>query len=207
MSTADDAFRACHPRWNAVVSRTGTYHGNMIDKSGKDRKVHWEGRWARLVEEDGWTYTERPNITGIVVMVAVTDEGALLLTEQYRIPVRARVIELPAGLVGDKPDQAEETMEDAARRELLEETGYEAGRMRFLMKGPPAPGLVGEVVSFYRAENLRKAGDGGGDEHEDIVTHAVPLAEVRERLRAFERAGMLIDPKVYLGLYFAHNDP
>ena len=59
------------------------------------------GRFLRLLSRDGWEYVERPNIRGIAVIVAVTDDAKLLLVEQYRASVDRRVISLPAGLVGD----------------------------------------------------------------------------------------------------------
>ena len=111
-------------------------------------KVLAEGRYLRLVTSDGWNYAERTRATGAVVVVAVTDEGRLLLTEQYRIPVAARVIELPAGIVGDEPGRESESFESAARRELLEETGYETGALTELTHGPPSAGFSSEMVGL-----------------------------------------------------------
>ncbi|HEX4000846.1 MAG TPA: hypothetical protein VHX65_20025, partial [Pirellulales bacterium] len=62
------------------------------------------GKYLRLLAQAHWEFAERVNATGAVVIVAMTDERKLLLVEQYRIPVGCRVIELPAGLVGDVPD-------------------------------------------------------------------------------------------------------
>ena len=67
-------------------------------------KVLASGKYLRLLAQGHWEFAERVNATGAVVIVALTDEGRLLLVEQYRIPVGCPVIELPAGLVGDVPE-------------------------------------------------------------------------------------------------------
>lgn len=161
-----------------------------------------EGRHLRLVRRGGWEYAERTDARAVVAVVAVTDDGRLVLTEQYRPPVGGPVVELPAGLVGDRPGEAAEERVAAARRELLEETGYEAAEMSYLTEGPPSAGLSSEVVTLYRARGLRRTGPGGGDAREDVRVHEVPLAEVPDWLERKVRAGVLVDPKVYAGLYF-----
>ena len=75
------------------------------------------------------------------MIAAVTDDERLSLVEQYRIPMQCRVLDLPAGLVGDDPGTAGEAMIDAARRELFEETGYEGTDWHFAVSGPASPGL------------------------------------------------------------------
>lgn len=167
------------------------------------RKVLAEGQYLRLVVENGWEFVERKSTTGIVVIVAVTDGGQLLLVEQFRPPVRGRVIELPAGLAGDIAGQEGEPLADAARRELSEETGYQAASMTSLGGGPPSSGTTSEVVTFFHAHGLRRTGRGGGDAHEDIEVHEVPRAEARAWLRQRERDGRMVDPKVYAGLALA----
>lgn len=166
-----------------------------------ERTVLAAGRHLRFVVEEGWEYVERPRVSGIAVIVAVTREDRLLLVEQYRRPVGGRVLELPAGLAGDVAGHEGEDLADAARRELLEETGYEAGTMTPLAQGPPSVGVTSEVVTFFRAEGLRKAGPGGGDGTEAIVVHEVPSREVDAFLRSRAAGGLLVDPKVYAGLY------
>jgi ADP-ribose pyrophosphatase len=61
----------------------------------------YTGKFLALVKEGHWEYADRTNATGASIIVAVTEEQKLLLVEQYRIPVHARTIELPAGIIGD----------------------------------------------------------------------------------------------------------
>ena len=165
--------------------------------------IRWEGKFLRVIQEGRWEYADRVKTSGAVAIVAVTDEARLVLTEQYRIPVAKRVIELPAGLAGDLAEKANEDFAEAARRELLEETGYEASDMRRLASGPPSAGLASEIVVFYHATKLRRAGEGGGDAQEDIRVHEVPLCDINQWLAAKTAEGLLVDPKVYAGLYLA----
>jgi len=159
------------------------------------------GRFLRLRVDHGWEWCERVNASGVVVIVAETARGDVLLVEQMRRPIGARVIELPAGLAGDH-DDADEAMATAAARELEEETGYRAGRMELLCSGPVSAGMTSEVLTWFRAHDLEQVGPGGGEASEDIVVHQVARAEVPAFLRAREQAGCRVDPKVYAGLYF-----
>ena len=168
-----------------------------------DVEVLAEGRFLRLVRRRGWEFAERPGIHGIVVLVAVTPEGELLLVEQHREAVGGAVIELPAGLAGDEPGHEHESLEDAATRELLEETGWRAGGWERLSAGPPTSGLSNEVVTLMRARVLERHGKGGGAANERISVHAIPLGEVPAWLRAREAGGTLVDPKVWAGLWWA----
>ena len=115
------------------------------------------GEFLELIREGHWEYAHRTNSSGAVVLVPVTNEGCLVLIEQYRIPVHARVVELPAGLVGDEHGAADETIEDAARRELLEETGFHAWDLR-ATSGPPSAGMASEIVTFLLATRLERTG-------------------------------------------------
>lgn len=163
-----------------------------------------EGRFLRLVSRDGWEFAERPGVTGIVVIVPVTRDGELVLVRQLRKPVGRKVIELPAGLVGDKPGEADEDLETAARRELREETGFEAEEWTRLFDGVPSPGISNEVITVFLARGLVKVEEGGGDESEDIETLVWPLDEVEDRIRkAVESGSAYVDPKVFMGLWFA----
>lgn len=162
-----------------------------------------EGKHIRLLKTpSGWEYVERVNPDGAVVIVPLTEEHKLILVEQFRPPLNKRVIEFPAGLVGDTDDFLGESFENAAERELLEETGYAAEKMEYLMDGPPSPGLSNERVTYFRATNLRRVAEGGGDESEDIVVHEVPIRDITSFLQTAKKRGAEIDPKIFAGLYF-----
>lgn len=163
--------------------------------------IHYRGRYLSLLERDGWEFTSRSNATGVVVLIPVSDAGEIILVEQFRTPVGHSVIELPAGLVGDH-GESEESIIEAARRELEEETGYAAGEMKLLMECPSSAGLTDEVISFVTARCLKKVGPGGGDESESIIVHTVALDGVDEWLRQQQTDGKLLDPKIYTALYW-----
>jgi nicotinamidase/pyrazinamidase len=160
-------------------------------------------KYLRLLRRGRWEYVERTNVTGIVVIVAVNTAGELVLVEQYRPPLDRRVIELPAGLAGDVAGAESEALEEAARRELLEETGYLAGDLARQFHGPPSAGITSEEVTFFLARDVRRISNGGGDESEEIAVHCVPLAQVPEWLDEQSRQGKAIDVKVYAGLWCA----
>ena len=151
-----------------------------------------------------WEYAHRPGVRAVVAVVAeveVDGEPHLLGIEQDRPPVGTRVLELPAGLVGDG-DDADEDPALAAARELEEETGYRAEHWERLTAGPTSAGMSDEVVTFYRARGLTPAGDGGGVDGERIENLLVPLAGADAFLAGREAAGVMVDPKVWAGLYF-----
>ena len=168
--------------------------------STPDRTLH-EGRYLTLLERDGWEFIERRH--GVAALIAWTPDRELLLVEQYRIPLRCRTIELPAGLVGDQPELGPEALLDAAARELIEETGWAAGRLIELITCPSSAGLTSEQVSFVLAEDLQWVAPGGGDDSEDIIVHRVPAAALPQWLNDRYQAGMAIDPKIYAALYWS----
>ena len=166
-----------------------------------DHQVLHRGRFIQFSQRDGWEYVERHGCTGVVVIVPVTAAGELVLISQYRPPVDAVVIELPAGLVNDEGAATLERDVDAARRELLEETGVDAPTWRVLGRAVASPGICGEVVSFFAAEGGQKIGAGGGVDGENIKTHFVPMAQVTDWLLEQERSGAVVSAIVHSGLH------
>ena len=154
----------------------------------------FEGKHVFVFERKGWEFVERKKAKEAVAILAVTDDDKLVLTEQYRAPVDARVIDLPAGLI------EEYGAEETARRELEEETGFTCHSVRHLAASPTSPGITSEVVRFYRAEGVRRVGKGGGVGSEKIEVHTVPVAELRKWLASRKE---LVDVKIWAGLYFA----
>ena len=162
-----------------------------------------ETKFLRCIDRDGWFFVERPNAHAVVTLVAVTPNRRIVLVEQFRPPMGRKVIELPAGLVGDEPGLADEGLEAAARRELLEETGYDARRLIPIANCATSPGVVNEIASFFLATDLVKVSDGGGVAGESIRVHEVPLDGAGAWLAQRAAEGLLVSAKVYAGLYFA----
>ena len=163
-------------------------------------KTVFEGKHLLVLENDDWQYVERKKAKSAVAVVAETEDGRVLLTEQFRKPLQKRVIDYPAGLVGDEEGTSDPAA--TARKELEEETGYTCASVELLASGPTSPGITSETVSFYRARGVTKQGEGGGVGGEDITVHAIARAELAAWLHGKENDGVLIDLKVWGGLYF-----
>src|SRR5262249_43699134 len=149
-----------------------------------------------------WEFATRNTQRPAVGIVAVTDDGKIVLVEQHRPPVGRKVIELPAGLAGDIAGAEDESLLEAAQRELLEETGYTAQRWTQLIEGYTSPGLTDESIVLFLAEGLTKTGAGGGDEGESITIHEVPLNNV---LQWLAEHGYSADLKLLAGIYAAQR--
>jgi ADP-ribose pyrophosphatase len=169
----------------------------------EEKEILAEGKFVRLVKRGRWEWVERTNCSSAVVIVPVTREKQAVFIEQYRYPLDARVIEFPAGLVGDDPGKDGEEWITAAKRELLEETGYASEQWKYLLEGPSSPGLATESYAMFLATDAVRVSDGGGDGTEDITVHLVPLPEAEAWLTQKRQAGLQVDPKIYAGLFFA----
>jgi len=162
-----------------------------------------DAKYLRLIRNEGWEFVQRKNVSGIVGIIAITNDGKLVLVEQYRPPVGKNVIEIPAGLAGDSPTSRNEGLALAAARELEEETGYRAARMIELATGTASAGLCDEVITLFRAEGVEKISAGGGDDSEDIIVHEISLDQVEHWLAKQTAQNKLVDLKVYSALHFA----
>jgi ADP-ribose pyrophosphatase len=128
---------------------------------------------------------------GSAVMMAVDGERRILLVRQYRLPAGRYLWELPAGRLdpGEKPLQA-------ARRELIEETGYRARRWTKLASFFVSPGFLSERMTVYLAENLI-AGVATPMEDERIQTRWFDASEVERMIES----GRIEDAKSIVGFY------
>ena len=158
----------------------------------------WEGRFITAVREGPWEYVRRSRGIRAVVILAETDAGEVLLVEQHRVPIGRRCLELPAGLIGDDEAGEGDTVEAAASRELLEETGYRPGQIERLGEFYSSPGMVAEGFTLVRAAGLERVGDGGGTDGEDIVVHHVPRGKIAEFVAAKRSEGVGIDVRLLL---------
>ncbi|HOV95369.1 MAG TPA: NUDIX hydrolase [Thermomonas sp.] len=166
----------------------------------------YEGDWLRLVRIGHWESCERTHGQGMaVIVIAVTPADEVLFVEQHRIPLGARTIEMPAGLVGD--DHAQDTLIDAARRELIEETGWSPGKVDVLLIGPTSSGMSNERIAFVRARDLTRVGAGGGVAGEDITVHAVPRQQAPAWLMQKQAEGFELDLKLWAGLWMVERNP
>lgn len=166
----------------------------------------YHGKFLRLVRDRHWEYVSRVNSSGAGFIVAVTAARELVLVEQYRLPLQARTIELPAGMIGDEAGLEDESIEASTLRELEEETGFRGTQAEILASGPVAAGLTSEMLHLVRIRELQRVGPGGGVAGEDITVHLVPLGDVDGWLRAKAAEGLLIEPRIYAGLYFILRD-
>lgn len=155
----------------------------------------WKGRYIEARREGRWEYVGRTGDIHAAVILAVED-GHVLLVEQYRVPLRARCLELPAGLVGDETEG--ETIETAATRELEEETGWRPARIDILGCFASSPGMASETFTLVRATGLTRVSSGGGTGAEDIAVHRVPLARAAAFVAERRAAGSEVDVKLLM---------
>ena len=157
----------------------------------------WGGDYVRVLKRGKWEYASRANNIGAVVIVAEY-EGKVILVDQPRVPPDCRCIELPAGLVGDTDPNA--TVAGTAIKELEEETGFTAERVERLCEFYSSPGMLSEAFTLVRAHGVRKIGEGGGDENEDINVHLVPRSEIPNFIEQKRAEGFGVDVKLLLFL-------
>ena len=165
-----------------------------------DEITLYESRWLGLYRRGHWDYVRRPNSDACVGILAITDQDELLLVEQFRIPMGKRVIEIPAGLVGDEVEFVGESLAESAGRELLEETGYRAGRVEPLISSPTSAGMTPEMTHLFFATDLVRENEGGGVSGEDITVHRIPLKDLRSFLSEKQSTGSLVDFKIHAAL-------
>ena len=163
-------------------------------------KTVFEGDHLLVKETDDWQFVERKKGKSAVAVIALTADDKVILTEQFRKPLGKRVIDYPAGLVGD--EEGTNDPAETAKKELEEETGYVCDSVEHLATGPSSPGITSELVSLYRAHGVKHKNEGGGVGGEEITVHTIAREELRAWLKQKEREGLLLDLKLWGGLYF-----
>ena len=164
-----------------------------------DEEIVWQGKYITTKRRGPWEYVSRARGIGAAVILAI-DDGHVLLVEQYRVPLQARCLELPAGLVGDEIPG--EDVATSAARELEEETGYRPERIEIIGSFASSPGMVSESFTLVRAHGLTRVSAGGGVPGEDIVVHRVAVADVAAFVAEKRRKGVVIDVKMLALLQF-----
>jgi ADP-ribose pyrophosphatase len=162
-----------------------------------DSRVVYDGNFIQVRKDnvllpDGSTST-REYIThpGAVAILALLDNGNLVMERQYRYPIRRELIELPAG----KIDHGEDILL-TAQRELLEETGYVASEWTHLTTAWPCIGYADERMEYFLARGLSYQGS-KLDEGEFLEVFELSLTEAIEWIRQ----GKINDSKSIVGLF------
>jgi ADP-ribose pyrophosphatase len=169
----------------------------MVESTISSRTIY-RGRVIKLhvdrVRLDNGRETTREIVEhpGAAAIVPILDDGRLLLIKQYRAATRRKLMEIPAGTL--EPD---ESPLSCAKRELTEETGYVARRVRKLFSCYLAPGYSTEKIHFFLATHL-VPGQGKQEYDEAIDVQAVDLWQA---LKAIER-GKIQDAKTISALYY-----
>lgn len=132
---------------------------------------------------------------GAVTVIALFDSGEMLLERQFRYPLGVELVELPAG----KIDPGESTLQ-TARRELLEETGYEADRWAYVATLHPLCAYTNERIELWLARGLRHVGR-RLDDGEFLETFVIPVAHAVD----WVRSGRVTDVKTMIGILWAER--
>lgn len=161
--------------------RTRTVYAGKLVSLRVDTVIGADGR------EHQWEVVEHP---GAVAILPVLPDGRLLLVRQYRHAVGQELLEAPAGL--PEPGESDD---DAARRELREETGYRAGRLERLCRYFSSPGFTTETIVVYVAREL-EAGEPDRDPGEEMELEPVAPGDVAEMIAS----GRIIDGHTIVAL-------
>lgn len=167
----------------ARLSTRSVYQGNLLHVH-EDKVALPNGR--EVTRE----YIQHP---GAVMILPLLENGDVVMERQYRYPLRRDMYELPAG----KLEPGEQSLV-CGQRELLEETGYVAGKWRFLATIHPCIGYSDEGIDLYLAEDLT-LGNHHRDGDEFLEVFTIPLMEALE----WVRSGLISDSKTVIGLFWA----
>lgn len=114
-----------------------------------------------------------------VNVIALPTENQVVLIEQFRHGTEEIILEIPGGMI----DEGEQP-ETAARRELLEETGFVSDKLVYLGKSRPNPAIQNNWIYHFAALNCEKIQETAFDEHESVVTKIVALDKIPQLIAA-----------------------
>ncbi|NLW40225.1 MAG: NUDIX hydrolase [Tissierellia bacterium] len=168
------------------------------EKTMKSERIY-EGKIVNLridtVELPDKKYSKREIVEhpGAVGIIPITEDGSIILVEQYRKPVEKKLIEIPAGKI-----EINEEPKETAIRELIEETGYKAGKMEYILEFYTSPGFTNEKIYLFLATELEYVEENPGED-EYIQVKKIPI----EKLVDMIDKGEIIDSKTIISIYFA----
>ncbi len=170
----------------------------------EERITGSERQWAGSFLRTDFVYVDLPDGTparrevvrhpGAVAVVALDAQNRMLVVRQYRVPLERVTLEIPAGKI-----DAGEGLEETARRELEEETGYVAGSFEYLTGVAVAAGYSDEVIHLFLATDLR-AGEAHPDEDEFVAIDWIELPVLVEAALA----GKIEDSKTLVAVLMCH---
>ena len=171
---------------------------NLFEKT-LNSKLAWQGTYLKVIRDE----VELPNgkrgtrefIThpGAALVIPMLSATKVLMIRQFRYAMKKEFLEFPAG----KIDKGESSLQ-TAKREMLEETGYEAQTLRFLTTIHPVIGYADEKIDIYLGENLIKRGESQLDHNEFLNIEEVEISE----LKKFIQAGDLTDVKTQIAAFW-----
>ncbi|MGA4719550.1 NUDIX hydrolase [Fictibacillus nanhaiensis] len=154
--------------YEKTISKEQIYSGKVIDLYIEEVELPNKKTGKREV-------VKHP---GAVAVLAVTDEGKMLMVEQFRKPLEKTIIEIPAG----KLEKGEDPLE-CAKRELLEETGFACESMESIGSFYTSPGFADELIHLYYTNTLTKQGNQMTDEDEFLNVLELSVDEAKELMR------------------------
>ncbi len=183
----------------------------MSLKVGKDRPA-FRGQFLKVIEREFWNtrtgkggkweVVQRYSKLPIAVIAAVTPDRKLVLTKTFRVPLKAWMIEMCAGLI-EKSDKNPAT---AARRELLEELGYTVGQVDQIIIGPHNAGMQSDHLVIFLGWDAKKVQEPQLETGEDIQAIEVPIDGLMEWLECQQKK-MSVDVKIFGLIPFLQRGP
>lgn len=168
-----------------TIKTTYHYKGRLLKLRDDEIKLE-NGRIARR------EIVEHP---GAVCVIGITADKKLVLIRQFRKPVEEEIVEICAGLVDPG-----ETLEQAAKRELHEETGYIAGKLEKILSAYATPGYSTEMIHYFIAADLRMDKQ-RNEEDEQIEVLLLPIGEALQKIKS----GVIKDNKTIIGIMLANE--